>query len=122
MCPGTFAGTLAIAAAPAPHFVRAVQSALDRTSCQPRFMLAIKTTYVARLGTGTWQLSGDIVAVSPGMIRPCRSLTTPHGSGSWDCDWEVSSGVWRAQLRIGQNAKSEKSEAGDSVTDSCEWR
>ena len=35
MCPGTFAGTLAIAAAPAPRFVRVVQSALDRTSCHP---------------------------------------------------------------------------------------
>ena len=41
------AGTLAIAAAPAPHFVCAVQSALDRTSCRPNFMLALKTTYVA---------------------------------------------------------------------------
>ena len=47
MCPDTSAGTLAIAAAPAPHFVRAVQSAQDRTSCQPRFMLAMKTIYVA---------------------------------------------------------------------------
>ena len=33
LCPDTSAGTLAIAAGPAPHFVRAVQSALDRTSC-----------------------------------------------------------------------------------------
>ena len=47
MCPDTSAGTLAIAAAPAPHFVCAVQSALDRTSCRPNFMLALKTTYVA---------------------------------------------------------------------------
>ena len=35
MCPDTSAGTLAIAAAPAPHFVCAVQSVLDRNSCHP---------------------------------------------------------------------------------------
>ena len=35
MCPDTFAGTLAIAAAPALHFVRAIQSALDLPSCHP---------------------------------------------------------------------------------------
>ena len=68
MCPDTSAGTLAIAAAPAPHFVCAVQSALDRSPylilMPPRFMLAIKTTYVALSRCGLRFPHGGVIVWS----------------------------------------------------------
>ena len=100
MCPDTSAGTLAIAAAPAPHFVCAVQSVLDRNSCHPDLCSPLRqlmwryraTTYRLIQCSHQYKMVGMLecacapthlyARVSVGSPQAAHTRFTPAGGGA----------------------------------------